>query len=71
MIRYVMLDASKRKVACMLAALSHDLGNTAQVHPQDRDGGYGSAEVHRTTACETGQRDGGWEKTLVYSQETQ
>lgn len=42
----------------MLAALSHDLGNTSQVHPQDRDGGYESAEVHRTTACETGQRDG-------------
>lgn len=52
------VDASKRKVACMLVALSHDLGNTSQVHPQDRDGSYESAEAHRTTACETGQRDG-------------
>lgn len=42
----------------MLVALSHDLGNTSQVHPQDRDGGYGSAEAHRAIACETGQRDG-------------
>lgn len=42
----------------MLVALSHDLGYTSQVQSQDRDDGYGTAEIHRTTACETEQRDG-------------
>lgn len=60
------VDASRRKVACMLVALSHDLGNTSQVHPQDTE--MAATSVQRFTERQLVKQDretGGWEKTLV------